>query len=297
MIGFIKSLVKKLYTYPPRFAGGFISNLLGYHILRVLVFNTFYGLRGKKFLQDKQGKAIYEKIMADGIAVIPNFFPEEVFLQIKNECDKAKKEIMNERSPYMARAALVRDDKKDSNFILDKHLASNSFINEIVSAVLGKDILVKPKVSFEETFYHKEDIGKRAVDTQDQVHFDVSYPTVKCLYYLNDIDDSNAAFEYARGSQKLTLKRLWMEYKMSIAFGRWSRNRQGEEPMEVEREALERQGMKVIPFTGKANTLVIANTMGFHRRGTHKTTKPRHLIFVDYRELETFKFLKRKLLQ
>jgi len=297
MIRIIKSAVKKLYDYPPRFAGGFIANLLGYHILRILVFNIFYALRVRKVPQDEQAKKIYKQVMENGIAVFPNFFPGDIFLKIKEECDKSEKVILNERAPRMRRATLVRDGRKDSNLVLKRYLASNIFINQIVSAVLRKDILVCPKVSFEETFYDEEDIGKRSIDTQDQVHFDVSYPTVKCLYYLNDVDESNAAFEYARGSQKLTLKRLWMEYKMSIAFGRWSKNRQGEEPMEVSREALERQGRRVVPIIGRANTMIIANTMGFHRRGAHKTIKPRHLIFVDYRELETFKFLKRKLLR
>lgn len=297
MMQVFKSLVKKIYASPPRFSGGFLPNLLGYHVLRILAFNASSALRRRRIPQDEQGKKIYKQVMADGIAVIPDFFPEDIFLKIKDECAKAKKEVMNERSPYMGRATLVRDEK-DSNLVLYEHLANNAFINKIVSAVLGKDILVSPKVYFEETFYHAEDIGKKPTDFQsDLLHFDVSYPTVKCLYYLNDVDESNAAFEYAKGSQRLTLKRLWMEYKMSISFGRWSRNRQGDEPVEVSKKDLEKQGMDVIPVIGKANTMVIANTMGFHRRGIHKTTKPRHLIFVDYRELESFKFLKRKLLR
>jgi len=297
VMSYVKLLISKLYSAPPRFAGGLVLNILGYHILRIITFNLFHSLRKKKLPKDPEGRRIYREVLDNGIVSIPYFFPEDVFQKIKEECYRSEKEVISEKSPRMLRSTLVRDDKGTSNPILEKYLAKNDLINKVVSALLGKDILISPKVYFEETFYSDEDLGKPTSDFQDHLHFDVSYPTVKCLYYLNDVNEDNAAFEFVKGSQKMTLKRLWLEYKMSVAFWLWSKERREREFPEINLDFMRRNKMVATPIIGQGNTLVIANTMGFHRRGIHRTTKPRHLIFVDYRELETLKFLKRKLLR
>mgnify|MGYP000259344509 FL=1 len=50
---------------------------------------------------------------------------------------------------------------------------------------------------------------------------------------------------------------------------------------------LESAGFKPTPMEGKANTLVLANTMGFHRRGEFHNTKPREYAHLDFNYLES----------
>lgn len=292
----IKWLADNVYGAPSRFAGGLLPNLLGYHALRVLFLNLVFNSRRRKVLKDEEGGIIVQQILNDGIAVIPDFFTEDIFLKIKQECEQLKIGVVNERAPHIKRGDFVNENSKNPNPVLYEHFANNNFINQIVSAVTGKKILFLPKVQVEISSFHENDIGKPTTDVKsDNLHFDVSYPTIKCFFYLNDIDERNAAFRYVRGSHKMTLQRLWMEYKMSVAFfGLWNKNRRDSETPEVSHKFVEQQGMKVVPITGNANTLVIVNTMGFHSRGPYLTATPRCLVLMTYRALESLSFLKKE---
>lgn len=289
----VSSVIKKFYGAPSVFAGGLVLNILGYHVIRVLFFNLIYTLRMKKTPEDKISRDIIKQVRENGIAVIPSFFSADIFQNIKDECDKIEIKVTNESAPHIKRETLAKDNYKNPNPILNKYLARNPFINQIVSGVLGKEILITPKVQLEYSFYREEDLGKPTTDVRpDNLHFDVSYPTVKCFLYLSDIDERNAAFRYIKGSHKMTLQRLRMEYKMSIA---WFRGYHNNESSEVSQEFVEKQGMNLSTISGVANTLVIVNTMGFHSRGQYLTTTPRYILLVSYRELESLKYLKRKL--
>jgi hypothetical protein len=64
----------------------------------------------------------------------------------------------------------------------------------------------------------KKDIGN--LHSAGFPHADVNYPTVKVFWYLNDVDESNAAYIYAKGSHKMSLKRLLFEYKLSVRYAK-----------------------------------------------------------------------------
>lgn len=293
----IKRFIDKFYEAPRRFAGGPLFNLFGYHVLRVLFFNLALHSRRKRMPQNEQNKIVFKQLLDDGIVVISDFFPEDVFQKIKEECDNLDIQVVNERAPHIRRTTFVRDDRHNWAPVLEEHLANNPVINDIASALFRKDILITPKVAVEKSFFHKENLGRKTTDVQsDNLHFDVSYPTLICFLYLNDIDQRNAAFTYVKGSHKLTWARLWMEYKMSLAFyWRWDKKRRENETPEVSDEFVGRQGLKRTQFAGKRNTLVMANTMGFHSRGKYLTTMPREIAYTTFRELESLKYWKRKL--
>ncbi len=291
-----RSLFDRFYEAPRRFAGGPVLNLFGYHILRILFFNLAFYFRKKRITEDEPSRAILSQILNDGVAVVPDFFPEDIFLKIKEECDNLNIEVVNERAPHIQRTSFVRDDRHNWAPVLEKYLSNNQVINDIASSLLRRDILITPKVAVEKSFFHKEDLGKETTDVRsDNLHFDVSYPTLICFLYLNDIDEKNAAFTYVKGSHRLTLARLWMEYKMSLSFyWKWNKKQRERETPEVSLEFVKKQGMEPTQLSGKRNTLVMANTMGFHSRGKYLSTTPREIAYTAYRELESLKYWKRK---
>ncbi len=292
----INSLIHKIVSPPGRFAGGFILNLFGYHVFRILLFNLPFILKNKITLDDSMDKEVLEQIEKDGIAVINDFFPQDVFLEIKKEYDQLNIEVVNERRPYMKRSAINRGEKHLPAPRIEKYITNNPFINRIVPAASRKKISIVPKVQVERGLFYQEDLGKPTTDQEsNNLHFDVSYPTFKCFLYMTDTDKNNAAFTYVKGSQKMTLARLWMEYKMSVLF--WFREAKLNITPEVSHAFIEKQGMKITPMIGKSNTLVIANTMGFHRRGDYLTTTPRQLIIMNYRDLDSLKLLRQKLFE
>jgi hypothetical protein len=125
------------------------------------------------------------------------------------------------------------------------------------------------------------------------IHADIHFPTVKAWLYMNDIDESNGAFVYAPRSQRLTLGRLVYEYEASVRVARSKVDGviRSTVPYGLARMPRPNQmrlmGIKERSTCGKANTLVIANTMGFHRRGEFEPGKTRNLLMLRFGDRST----------
>jgi len=173
--------ILNFFRSPQRFEGGLILNLFGYHLLRIVRFQLSFTLRRKRILVEDKEKNTLQEVLDSGIAVLPNFFSEEVFLEIKKEVENLKLDVFNEKTPYIERSAFVTDEKPVRSRVLEKYLAQNDFINHVVSAILKKDILLVPTVQVEKSWVDQKDLCASSTDKADNLHFDVSYPTMKCF--------------------------------------------------------------------------------------------------------------------
>jgi hypothetical protein len=104
-------------------------------------------------------------------------------------------------------------------------------------------------------------------DPQISLHADTFHPTVKAWFYLNDAASDSVSFVYVPGSHRLTPERLSWERQMSLAAPRSANaeNRQGS--FRIEPEDLPALGLpepRVLAAPG--NTLIVADTFGFHAR-------------------------------
>src|SRR5581483_11040286 len=99
-------------------------------------------------------------------------------------------------------------------------------------------------------------------------HADTFHPTVKAWLFLTDVAADAGPFTYVPGSHILTPARLDWERRMSLDAGR-SHNpqiRQGSfrlDPAELDGLGLRPPRVFAVP----ANTLLVADTFGFHARG------------------------------
>jgi hypothetical protein len=106
-------------------------------------------------------------------------------------------------------------------------------------------------------------------DPQLDLHTDTFHPTVKAWLFLTDVEPDAMPFVYVPGSHRLTPQRLQWERRMSIEASR----RAYEAPQHkltraLSPEALSELGLpppRAIP--APANTLIVADTFGFHARG------------------------------
>lgn len=282
---FIRSLLKP----PERFAGGLILNRLGYHLLRVASFSLAYASRRQVIPKDVRAHRAADELVRNGIIVLPDFFPRDTFEAIRGETDELELAVFNERAPRILRSAFVAEDRATASPILEKHLAKNEFITDVVSVALRKRVDIVPTVQVEKSRFAPEDLGRESTDKADNLHFDVSYPTIKCFLYLSDTDARNAAFSYVRGSHRMTWARLRMEHALGLEFWSWDMERRATITPEVPSGFLVDRGLKLESIDGKANTLIIVNTMGFHCRGDYLETRPRELIIVNYRAMDGLK--------
>jgi hypothetical protein len=105
-------------------------------------------------------------------------------------------------------------------------------------------------------------------DPQTFLHADTFHPTVKAWLFLTDVAEDAGPFTYVPGSHRLTAQRLEWERRMSVS-ARKSPNiedRQGSfrvDPAELPLLGLPPPRAFAVP----ANTLIVADTFGFHARG------------------------------
>lgn len=106
------------------------------------------------------------------------------------------------------------------------------------------------------------------VDPQKHLHSDTFHPTMKSWYFLDDVDERNGPFTYVPGSHRLTLARLRWEYAKSIEISGGADRYSGNGSLRLsEADAREMGFPAPKAFAVPRNTLVIANTHGFHCRG------------------------------
>jgi hypothetical protein len=120
-------------------------------------------------------------------------------------------------------------------------------------------------VWFVQTVIAEPDRG--GLDPQTEVHADTFHPTAKMWFFLQDVGDDDGPFMYVPGSHRLTPGRLEWEYRTSLTAREDKRHHHAHGSFRVRPDELAAMGFpQPRRMTVKANTVVIADTFGFHAR-------------------------------
>lgn len=105
-------------------------------------------------------------------------------------------------------------------------------------------------------------------DPQTHLHADTFQPTVKAWLFLTDVAEDEGPLTYVTGSHRLTPQRLEWEHRRSLIAATGLDRLSSRGSLRIHREEL---GALSLPepraFAVPANTLVVADTFGFHARG------------------------------
>lgn len=105
-------------------------------------------------------------------------------------------------------------------------------------------------------------------DPQTNLHSDTFHPSVKAWLFLTDVAEDEGPFVYAAGSHVVNEKRLDWEYQKSLQMNPKTDAMTRRGSFRVKAKELEDMGYQAPKaFAVKKNTLVIADTYGFHARG------------------------------
>jgi hypothetical protein len=114
--------------------------------------------------------------------------------------------------------------------------------------------------------------GVGADDPQCAIHSDTFHSTSKAWFFLHDVGPDDGPFFYVPSSHRLTPQRLAWERAQSIAASRHDISQQemrdhAEGSFRISRDDLKALGLPQPQAVAvKANTLVVADTFGFHGR-------------------------------
>ncbi len=110
-------------------------------------------------------------------------------------------------------------------------------------------------------------------DPQEALHADTFHATVKAWLFLTDVEPGAMCFTYVPGSHRLTPQRLQWEHGKSLAMSPQTDRLTRRGSLRVEEGELPALGLPPPrQFAVPANTLVVADTHGFHARGA--STRP-----------------------
>lgn len=300
MAGLLKRLQDWWERTPPAFTGPVWANLLGWQLLRVLFFNLTRTVGTYRRLPEATSYA--KTLKEDGIVLIPDFLPRDAFAAIREAYEKESAGVP--QKPLASKYIVPKDGKTKVGYglfvpeeggrlrtLLDEHLIENPVLRAIGASVVHHDI---ERYRAPQVFINKK-MGDEYPDLNSDIyyHCDVSYPGVKAFLYLSDTDEGNGAFTYAKGTHRLTPKRLLWDYRKSIEHARnrarvRDRSIIGDESGRawhcLTREEEKREGIRGTSMNGKANALVVFNVMGFHRRGEFSSERPREFVMAYYRD-------------
>jgi hypothetical protein len=106
-------------------------------------------------------------------------------------------------------------------------------------------------------------------DPQVQLHADTFHPSMKAWLFLTDVAENEAPLTYVPGSHRLTPARLaWEKGKSATVAAEGDRLSQ-RGSFRISMDQVSDMGLPALrKFAVPANTLVVADTFGFHARGT-----------------------------
>jgi hypothetical protein len=144
-----------------------------------------------------------------------------------------------------------------------RSLLDNHEWRSLIAFVGGRE--AAPAVYLQSVLRHRRDA---APDYQTLIHSDTFHPTVKAWLFLTDVPEDEGAFSYVAGSHLLTPARLAWERERSLEAARSNDPETREGSLRIELPELARLGLAPPRVLGvPANTLVVADTFGFHARG------------------------------
>ncbi len=260
----------------------FLLNFFGLQIFRYLLSKFIYFLLGFFYSEKKM-----QKYYKNGYLMIDKFLSEEKFLKIKEEFNN-----------------IIEKEKKGRNTYAQNYLEKNSSINYILfefednneNKILYPELysLYKDKKIY--NFFQSAERKKKVmlymrlerVITNDQLkndanshwHVDTFHNTHKAWVYLTDVKKKNGPFNYLKGSNRLSIRRLIWEYYNSIKnsidkdFTAFFTDKNLSKKLEENK----------IEFDCEKNSFLIANTHGFHRRGDAITGQIRDSVSFYTRE-------------
>lgn len=237
-------------------------NRWGLHRMRVAIANGLCQWRRSRLAKAvrPEWRAAFDR---DGFVAIPDLLPPEEFAAL--------------RAQILAHAAPAREMRQGD--AITRRMAINP---QMLTAVPALRRLLKRKdlkalfhygAGFRtEPLHYIQTIVTHceggAVDPQETLHADAFHSSLKAWFFLNDVAADEAPFTYVAGSHRASPARLDWEQARSVTPPDQMDRLSARGSLRIAAEDLAALGLpQPTALAVSANTLVVADTFGFHARG------------------------------
>jgi len=250
-------------------------NRLGLHVLRKRAAHAACQRRRQR-LQSGLPAGAVEALSRDGFVKVEQFLPPESFAAVKAELAAAALPMIEMAQP----PALTRRANLDTQTCKRHYPALHRLITD--RQLLGllryaAGYRGKPIIAIQCIHSNSEPHGP-GHDPQTDWHADTFHSTAKAWLFLHDVGAQDGPFGYVPGSHLPTPARLEWERQQSVLARAHASRLHAKGSFRVNEAELTQLGYGA-PFIGvvRANTLVVADTGGFHRR----TPSPQPTVRVE----------------
>jgi hypothetical protein len=236
-------------------------NALGLHAGRAAVAWRMAEWRRRRMtrLMPAEQRAAFAR---DGFVCVPDFLPAEQFAALRDQvlgwAGPAREMVQGDTITrrYALDPVALRTLPSLAGMLRDRRWQG------LVRYVGSYD--AEPLVYIQSILTHRRDAPP---DPQTSLHADTFHPTVKAWLFLTDVAPDEGPLTYVAGSHRRDARRLAWEKQRSLDAGSLDfLSQRGS--LRIEADELAALGLpQPTSFAVPANTLVVADTSGFHARG------------------------------
>lgn len=245
-------------------------NTAGLHVFRATLAHAVMNLRSRIYslAVPAADRRVYFR---DGILVKEDFLDPALFARVRDEVfdyDSRVREFVEGEA--ITRRALF-DDGDEAKVPATLSLEDHGPLRRLMAMASGG----APPIWSVECVIHGPG------DPQTVLHSDTFHPSAKCWLYLEDVSEAEGPFVYTPGAHRLNWTRIKWEYRRSRIARGLDDGHSEHGSFRAAPDDIDELGLPAPrAYPVKANTLVIANTYGFHRRSVAPPRAMRRAIYA-----------------
>ena len=237
-------------------------NRWGLHVTRVRIAAALAAFRRRRLseLVAREDRAAFDR---DGFVIRENFLPPAEF-------EALREEALGYEGP--AREMLQGDTITRRMALAPQALRAMPHVRQLLATPAWRGLTryvgsfdSEPVTYIQSILSHVNDSDP---DPQTMLHADTFHATAKAWLFLTDVAADEGPFVYVPGSHRMTPERLAWEWDHSIRARHGLDRLSSRGSLRIREDELASLGLpRPRAFAVPANTLVVADTSGFHARG------------------------------
>lgn len=274
-------------------------NRMGLHLLRMQMADLLHRLRHVQRPAAQRWPRL-QTLRREGVVVLPDFLPEHAFRSLREEARSRLEQSLEQHPPAPAKTVgfgpkqpfnggFDRYDGDTLNRFLDIQAGQSPEAFRVVrnDRLLALCSAAQTRPASPEKFslyYTRSGNGDGdAHDLQRDLHRDTFHHAIKLWLFLDDVSDSDGPFVYVPGSHRMTpARKSWERYRSIRATHPDSPDRSSSFRASLQ-EIREMGYADPQRFPVRGNTLIIADTLGFHARGDAAPGSERLALYGAFR--------------